>query len=284
MNIRFGANTQIWVGGFATKDFHLVDKVARMGCDFIEISYGEMEAPFDPKELKRLIDDAGLEISMCGYLSGERDITSADAAVRANGLKYFRGAAETGQVLGARIFAGPLYAELFRGRWLSADDRRAEWDRGAASLKEIGSMCGDHGMTVALEPLNRFETDFLNTAHQAVQMVEQVDSPHVKIHLDTFHMNIEEKRIGDAIREAGKHLVHFHTCSNDRGTPGAGHIPWGEVVDGLKAVDYSGFVGIEGFNPKDVPLANGGRTWRPVATAQDRVAIDGFEFLRKVFA
>lgn len=282
MKVKFGVNTQVWFGGFSSKNFDVVPKVAKLGFEFIEVSYGEMEPPFNPKELKKLIDDAGLGVGLCGYLAGDRDITSKDAKVVENGLKYFASAAKTAEVLGAQIFCGPLYAELFRGRWLSVADRKAEWERGVGGLKKAGKICGDHGLTIAMEPLNRFETDFLNTAHDAVRMVEDVGSPNVRIHLDTFHMNIEEKNIGKAIKEAGKHLVHFHCCGNDRGAPGSEHMPWQEVADALKAINYQGVVAIEGFNPADSDLANGGKIWRPVAPNQDAVACEGLEFLKEI--
>jgi len=93
------------------------------------------------------------------------------------GLKYFRNAAETAKVLGAKVFCRSLYAELFRGRWLPDDERKAEWDRSVKAMKEAADICADGGLTIALEPLNRFETDFINTAHQAKRYVEEVASP-----------------------------------------------------------------------------------------------------------
>jgi D-psicose/D-tagatose/L-ribulose 3-epimerase len=283
MKVTFGVNTQVWFGGFSTKNFDVVEKAARLGFQFLEISYGEMVPPFDPRELKKRIDDAGLGIGLCGYLMPDRDITSTEGKVVENGLAYFTGAAKTAETLGARIFCGPLYAELFRGRWLSAADRAAEWERGVAGLKKAGAICADRGLTLALEPINRFETDFLNTAHNAVRLVQEVGSRNVKIHLDTFHMNIEEKNIGKAITEAGSHLAHFHCCGNDRGAPGSEHVPWREVAEALKTIDYRGVVSIEGFNPADSGLANGGKIWRPVAPNQDSVASEGLAFLRSVF-
>ncbi len=284
MSIKYGVNTQTWVGGFAPKDFPLVERAAKIGFDVIEISYGESETVFDAKALKELLDEHGLDVIMCGYIATDRDITSTDPSVRARGMQYFRNAGETAAILGARMFAGPLYAEIFRGRWLPEAERRAEWERSVKALTEAGAICADYGVTIGLEPLNRFETDFLNTAHDAVRFVEAVDHPNVKIHLDTFHMNLEEKSHGDAIREAGEHLVHFHANCNDRGTPGSGHIPWQDVATALKDVGYSGTISIEGFSPYDKGLVNGGKIWRPVAKTQDEVAIEGLKFLKQLLS
>jgi len=284
MKVKYGVNTQTWVGGFGPQDYPLVEKAAKLGFQVIEISYGENETVFDPKALKRLLDEHGLGVVMCGYIHPNRDITSTDPSLRAMGMKYFRNAAETAKILGAKVFAGPLYAEIFRGRWLPEDERKAEWDRSVKAQREAADICADAGLTIAMEPLNRFETDFINTAHQAVRYVEEVGKANVKVHLDTFHMCMEEKHFGSAIREAGKHLAHVHANSNDRGTPGEGHIPWSEVVTALKDVNYAGIVSIEGFAPYDKGLVEGGKIWRPVAKSQDQLAIDGLKFLKSVFA
>jgi D-psicose/D-tagatose/L-ribulose 3-epimerase len=284
MAVKFGVNTQTWVGGFAPKDYPLIEKAAKIGFDFIELSYGENETVFDPVIVKQMLEDKGLGVVLCGYIAADRDITSTAPSVRATGIEYFRNAAKTASTIGARLFAGPLYAEIFRGRWLPAEERKAEWNRSVKAMKECAKICGDHGVTIALEPLNRFETDFLNTAYDTARYLEEVDSPHVKVLLDTFHMNMEEKNFAAAIKMVGKHLAHFHANGVDRGTPGADHVPWPEVAGALRAVDYSGGLAIEGFAPYDVGLVNGGKIWRPVAESQDRLASDGLKFLKGLFA
>lgn len=284
MKVKYGINTQTWVGGFVAKDFPLVEKAARMGFDVIEIAYGENETVFDPQALKRLLDEHGLDVIMGGYIHPSRDLTSRDPSVRTVAMQYFRNAAETAKALGANIFGGPLYAEIFRGRWLPEDERKAEWDRSVKAMREAADICADVGVTIALEVVNRFESDFINTAHQAVRYVEEVDKANVKILLDTFHMCMEEKHFGPAIREAGRYLAHFHANSNDRGTPGEGHIPWSEVAAALRDVNYTGTVSIEGFAPYDKSLVEGGKIWRSVARSQDQLASDGLKFLKSLFA
>jgi D-psicose/D-tagatose/L-ribulose 3-epimerase len=285
MGITFGVQTQTWFSGAAAqKIYDAVPRAAKLGFAMLEILFTDTEVPFDPRELRKRLDDAGLAVAMCAALPAKYDISSTDKRVVDTGVAYFTSAARTAETLGARFFCGPLYAELYRGRWMSGADRRAEWERGVAGLKTVGKICGDHGLTIAVEPLNRFETDFLNTAHDAVRLVEAVGSPNVKIHLDTFHMNVEEKSLGGAIREAGKHLVHFHACGNDRGAPGSDHVPWAEVAGALKEIRYGGAIVIEGFNPEDHDISNGARIWRPVGSSQDAVAADGLAFLKKLFA
>jgi D-psicose/D-tagatose/L-ribulose 3-epimerase len=282
MALKFGVNTQTWVAGFAPKDYWLIEHAAKLGFDFIELSYGENETVFDPKAVKKMLDDNGLGTALCGYLGGDRDITSTDSSVREMGFRYFRNAAETALMLGATRFTGPLYAEIFFGRPMSAEERKAWWDRSVKGMRECAKICGDHGLTIGIEPINRFETGFINVAHDAVRYVEEVGSPHLGILLDTFHMNMEEKKLGAAIREAGAHLVHFHANGNDRGAAGNDHVPWTEVADALKAIGYSGGVAIESIAPYDEGLINGHKMWRPMGLSQDAVAQDGLKFLKQL--
>jgi D-psicose/D-tagatose/L-ribulose 3-epimerase len=282
--MKYGVNTQIWVAPFQQSDIGLIDKVAKLGFDVIELGFFSAEPPFDVAEVKQQLKDNGLTPGICTFLSADRDITSADPEARKRGVAFMQAMIATLSTLGGEIFSGPIYAELFRKRYLKKDEREAEWERGVKSLREIAKSAETHGVTLALEPLNRFETDFMNLAEQAVRMCEDVASPSVGILLDTFHMGIEEKSQGDAIRRAGRHLKHFHTCENDRGTPGTGQVPWTEVRDALRAIGFDRCVAIEGFNPEIVDLANGACIWRPMAPSPDQLAGDGVQFLKKLFA
>lgn len=281
--MRFGANTQIWVAPFTGADLGLIDKVADMGFQLIELGFASEEPPFDVAEVKRRLAARGLACGVCSFQSPDRDISSADPDVRRNGVAYMKAMVATTAALGGEIFSGPLYAELFRARYLPPDERQREWERSVGSLREIARTAETQGVTIALEPLNRFETDFVNQAEGAVRLVEDIGSGAVGILLDTFHMGIEEKNQGDAIRRAGRHLKHFHSCENDRGSPGTGQVDWTEVRDALAAIGYDGAVVIEGFNPDIVALANGARIWRPLAATPDRLASDGVRFLKELF-
>jgi D-psicose/D-tagatose/L-ribulose 3-epimerase len=282
--MKYGVNTQIWVAPFQQSDLQLIDKVASLGFDVMELGFFTAEPPFDVAEVKARLKSNNLVPGICTFLSADRDITSVDPESRKRGIAFMQAMIATLSTLGGEIFSGPIYAELFRKRYPTKDEREAEWERGVTSLREIAKSAETHGVTLALEPLNRFETDFLNLSEQAVRMCEDVASPAVGILLDTFHMGIEEKSQGDAIRRAGKHLKHFHTCENDRGTPGTGQVPWTEVRDALRDIGYDRCVAIEGFNPEIVDLANGACIWRPMAPSPDRLAGEGVQFLKTLFA
>ena len=150
-------------------------------------------------------------------------------------------------------------------------------------LRDLSAYAADHGVTICVEPLNRFETSFLNLASQAIEVVDRVDSKNCGLLLDTFHMNIEERSIGDAIRAAGPRMRHLHTCENDRGAPGSGHVPWDEVAKACGEIGYKGPMVIESFTSKVKSIARAAAIWRSFAASQDALATDGLRFLRRLF-
>jgi D-psicose/D-tagatose/L-ribulose 3-epimerase len=285
MNVmKFGANSQIWVSPFSQTDLPLIDKVAALGFDVIELGFASVEPPFNVVDVKNRIRAAGLAVGVCSYLSAEHSIADADPAVRRRGVNYMQALIATTAALGGQILSGPLYAELSRCRYLPSDERAREWEWSVASLREVAKSASTHGVTVALEPLNRFETDLLNQAEKAVRFVEDIGASSVGLLLDTFHMSIEEKNQGEAIRRAGKNVKHFHACENDRGAPGTGQVDWTEVRDALRSIAFDGVVAIEGFNPEIPGLCNGASIWRPMAASPDALAGEGLSFLKRLFA
>jgi len=282
VNVKLGVNTLVWVLSFTEKDFPLLDRIAGMGFEAVEITPGAEFRKLDPAKLRRKLQDVGLEATLCGAFDAPQDISSADAAVRESGIRFMIEWAAWARELGAKIIGGPLYSELGKKRYLSPEERKAEWDRSADSLRRIGDGIAPHGVTVALEPINRFEIDMINTSWQAFNMCEQVNHPNIKLMLDTFHMNIEDIDIGEAIRACRKHLVHFHTCSNNRGIPGEDHIPWKDVRQAFIDIDYEGFGVIESFAQGQVAaFAN---IWRPLVENQDDIPRKGLQFLKKALA
>jgi D-psicose/D-tagatose/L-ribulose 3-epimerase len=147
-------------------------------------------------------------------------------------------------------------------------------------LASLGDYAAERGVFVGIEPLNRFETSFLNTTEQALELIERIGHPAVGLSLDVFHLGIEEKSLGGAIRAAGPHLKHLQVAENDRGTPGTGHLPWGEVAAALREIGYQGRVVIETFSDPIESIARAAAIWRPLAPDADTLARDGLRFLR----
>jgi D-psicose/D-tagatose/L-ribulose 3-epimerase len=155
-----------------------------------------------------------------------------------------------------------------------------EWKLAVEGLSALGPTLKQYNVTLAVEPLNRFETYFLNTAADAFALCEEVNDPNVGILCDTFHANIEEKDIGAAFASLGKYLKHVHTCENDRGTPGSGHIDWSNVFAGLNQIGYDGWLVIESFGSAIPEIAAAACIWRPLAKSPEEIAFDGVAFLK----
>jgi D-psicose/D-tagatose/L-ribulose 3-epimerase len=280
--MKFGANTFMWTSPFRTENLPLLKKVKEMGFDSIEIPPEDVSL-IDLKKLKTELKATGLACSILCASGPSRDISSDDPSVQKAGTEFIQTCIRVAAELGSTMMAGPLYAAVGNLRSCSDEDRKKQWDRSVKTLKRVADFAKQYGIVLALEPINRFETDMVNTAEYAVRMVEDINHPQVKVQLDTFHMNIEEKNIGQAIRKAGKYLAHFHACENDRGTPGTGHIPWQEVKEALQAVGYNGYAVIESFTPETKEIAKAACIWRPLASSQDSMAQEGLRFLKNLF-
>jgi D-psicose/D-tagatose/L-ribulose 3-epimerase len=157
-------------------------------------------------------------------------------------------------------------------------------DEVARVLRALGSYAADHGVVLGVETLNRFETSFLNTTAQALELVERIGHPSVGLALDLFHLGIEEKHPADALRAAGRRLVHLQVAENDRGTPGTGSLPWRDVAAALREIEYSGRVVIETFSDRVEAIARAAAIWRPLAPDSDSLAREGLAFLRALLA
>jgi D-psicose/D-tagatose/L-ribulose 3-epimerase len=217
-------------------------------------------------------------------MTDERDLLHDDEAVRANGLAYVRDCIEATAALGGEHLVGPIYAAVGRTWRQTPAERAASLDALVERLSDLARYAADHGVTLCVEPLNRFETSLLNTVEQTVEVLDRVDHDACGLLFDTFHANVEEKDLGAAIRRAGPHLEHVHACANDRGAPGNGHLDWDEVVDALVAVGYDGPLVIETFTPDVESIASAAAIWRSLEPSQDALARDGLAFLRDTVA
>jgi D-psicose/D-tagatose/L-ribulose 3-epimerase len=177
-----------------------------------------------------------------------------------------------------------MYSATGKARLQSPTERERQWGWAVGGLRECAQYAAERDVGFAIESLNRFETDLVNTVEQGVRLCEDIGAANVGLLLDTFHMNIEERSLGDAIRAAGPLLRNFHACENDRGAPGSGHVPWDEVAAALADIGYDGQVVIESFTPEIVEIARAVSTWRPVAESGDALAADGLAFLRRLLA
>jgi D-psicose/D-tagatose/L-ribulose 3-epimerase len=278
--MKIGVNTWVWTSPLTNDELaRLVPHVAHLGFDWIELPI-ETPGDFDYAMAASLVRDYGLGVSAVVAMGPDRDLIHPDAAIRENGMDYVRHCITAAQTMGATTLAGPIYSAVGRTWQATPDERARDTDLLVGNLRALAGYAADYSVVLCVEPLNRFETSFLNLAEQAVEVIDRVDHPSCQILLDTFHMNIEEKSLYEAIRLAGPRLHHFHACENDRGAPGSGHVSWNDVARGLGEIGYDGAVVIESFTAKVKSIARAAAIWRPFANSQDDLAADGLAFLR----
>ena len=258
---------------FGKEHFPLFARMKQAGMDFVELLVPE-DGEMDPAEAGRAAADAGLFIALAARVNLQRDLASDDAAAHEAGVAYLHRCVDVAVAMGATIVGGPLYGTplVFAGRPphpIAEDQREARVARVVTGLQTAGTYAAEHGITLAVEPLNRFETDFCNTATQAVDLVTMVDRPAVGVMLDTFHMNMEDDDLPQAIRNTGRHLVHFQANENHRGFLGTGHIDWPAICRALADVTYSGPITLEPFRRTDMRLSVPLAQWRPPAHDED---------------
>lgn len=275
--VRYGITSWTWVYPF---DASIIPRVKEIGFDGLEIPI-EDPSIMNAREVREKLESYQLECSsICAVMSEDRDPTSLDKAVRDNAIKYLKFCIDFASEVGCDIVAGPIYAAV--GKVLF-DDKKAAWNTSVSLVREVARYALDRGIYLGVEPLNRYETSMINLVSDALRYVEDIGVENVKIHFDTYHANIEEKSLGDAIRSAGKMLYHVHSCENDRGTPGSGHIPWSEVAQALKDIGYDRWLVIETFQPGIKEIAVAASIWRPLEKDQELIAINGLKFLKSLF-
>lgn len=281
--MQLGVSTFLWVSPFDNDFFHLVQKVKDMGYDLIEIPVEKKDIINWPK-LKDAIQNAGLKVTISGAFGPDRDISSTDAAIREQGLQYIKDCVEIAAFMGSPIFGGPLYSAVGKTRFISDEQKQQERQWCVENLTEAARFAQEKGIILGLEPLNRFESDMVNTADQALSIVQEVNHPNLKIALDTFHCNIEEKDIPTTIRKIGKDLLcHVQGNESDRGTPGTGNVDWQGIKEALEEIGYEGAVVIETFGTVSEEIAKATCIWRPLANSSDELAEEGLAFFRQLF-
>jgi D-psicose/D-tagatose/L-ribulose 3-epimerase len=279
--MRIGINTFLLTSPFTNQSTKLFAKFKEWGFDTVEIPIEE-PAHIEPARVKRDLDKAGLSCgSVCACMGPQRDLRGT-ARQQQIGLDYLKTILDQMLALDCPSLIGPVYSATGRADAVPRGEYKRQWKMVVKHLKTLARYAQERGKQICLEPLNRFETDFINTCDQALEMVADVDSPALKIQLDTFHMNIEEKDQPAAIRRAGKHLAHLHACGCDRGTPGNDHIDWQGIAQALKDIGYEGDVVIEGFATNVKLIARAAAIWRQIEPSQEEIALKGLTFLRRI--
>ncbi|MEO6785197.1 MAG: sugar phosphate isomerase/epimerase family protein, partial [Chthoniobacteraceae bacterium] len=226
---------------------------------------------------------AGLAIgSICACMGPGRDFRGT-AAEQKTASAYVKALIDQAAIMKCPSVIGPIYSVVGKADAVEEKEQKREFALVVKNLKPLAKYAEKKGVTLCIEPLNRFETDFLNTCDKGLKLIKAVGSKAVKLHLDTFHMNIEEKNQAAAIVKAGKNLAHFHACGSDRGTPGGDHIDWKPIVAALRKIKYKGDVVIESFTTDVKVIARAAAIWRKIEPNRNDIAVKGLKNLKRFF-
>ena len=282
MRRKIGISSFVWVSPFQMETLNQLAHAKSLGFDIYEIAVEDPNV-IDIEKVQQEAQRVGIEATICGAFGETRDISSPVEAYREEGIKYIRTLIDMAAVCKSPYVAGPMYAAVGRTRQATLEEKREQTAYAVENLKRVADYAAKRNVALALEPLNRFETDFMNTVEQGLELLEKVGYDNAGFLLDTFHMNIEEKSLPAAIRMAKGKIFDFHSCANDRGTPGEDHFDWHAIAAALDDVGYQGPVIIESFTPEVKEIAKAVSLWRPLAKSPDALAQNGYAFLRSIF-
>lgn len=280
LDVTFGVSTWLWTSPFNRETVALFPKIKSYGYDAVEIPV-EDPALIDIGLVKKALANEDLKPIICGAFGPSRDLTHADPAFHQTCFTYLDSCLEIASELGAGFVAGPMYSAVGKARLISPEQRKIEWDLAVNNLRKVCRRAGEFGLDLAIETLNRFETDLINTAEDLMRLIGDINEPQAKAVLDGFHLNIEEPNLESAIRRVGDKLIHVQVSENYRGTPGTGQTNWAAWKRGLEAIDYKGCISIESFTPQVKELAGAVCIWKPLVPSQDEFASEGLKFLKK---
>jgi D-psicose/D-tagatose/L-ribulose 3-epimerase len=280
--MKTGFNLLLWTTHVGEAQFPLLEKLKATGYDGVEIPLFEGDvAHFEG--VGRALRDNGLGCTTVTVLPDRaRSAISPDVRHRAGALDHLSWAIECSSALDSELLCGPFHQEL--GAFSGAGPTEGEKARAAEVHRQAADVAAQAGLTLAIEPLNRFECYFLNTMADAKAHVRRVDRPNFGALYDTFHANIEEKDPIGCIGETADVIRHVHVSENDRGTPGKGHVPWLATFRALRAAGYDGWLTIEAFGTALPALAAATKIWRNLHASAEEVYEHGLRTMRENWA
>jgi len=270
----YGAHAFVWIGDWNSETGRTaIESAARAGVDLLEIPLLRPDR-FDAPLTKQQLVDNGLR-AVCSLVLPEHAHMPARPQEAVDFLKI---AVDKVAELGSDFLSGVLFANL--GTMSGLPPTQQERDTCARALREIVTYARERGITIGLEPVNRYETYMYNTVKDVLGLIDAIDMDDVYVHADTYHMNIEEAGFQQAIEAAGPRLGYIHLSESDRGVPGQGNVHWDDLFAGLAAINYRGPLVLESFAAINPDLAAATRMWRMPPYTSDELARKGLEFLR----
>jgi len=281
--MKFGVFGLLFHPRITRSELSIFEKARSFGYEGVEISLSKDFLSMGiTKDVLRAAKDAGMSCVCSTSLNEATNITSTDRTIRENGIAFLKRCVAASAELESDVVGGVIYAPW--GFFKRGAPTREEWECCKESLFTVAEYAREHNVFLAIEPVNRFESYFLSTTSEAKKLINEIGHPHIKIHLDTFQMNIEEDHMYDAIKTAGELLFHFHCCASNRGVPGNDHVEWDEVFRALKEVGYDRWLVVESFTPEIMEQDFGWQVaiWRKIATP-DEIAQRGLAFLKDCY-
>lgn len=272
--MKFGVLYSYWGNEWKCDYFKTAKKVAELGFDILEVGAGHLieMSDYELNELKKLSKDLGLTITSNIGPAKDKDVASSDPSIRKAGIKFLSDIMKAMDKLDSRTLVGVMYT--YWPNDFSDLDKPAIWARGVESVKELGKVAEAYNVEMCLEVVNRFETHILNTCEEALRFCREVDNKNVKILLDTFHMNIEEDNIAEAIRLAGDSLGHLHVGEGNRKLPGEGSLPWEEIGEALRSIGFDRGVVMEPFYYPGGQVGKDIKVWRDLSNGASAEEMD----------
>ncbi len=276
---KIGFNLLVWSSGLPNDFFPITERLKKIGYDGVECFIEERDINAY-KKFGSHLKNIGLEATSVMGLGPDENPISESKVIREKAVVRLKEVIDCAHALGSKIICGPFHSAfaVFLDRHPPSD---SEYKWSAEVLRAAGEYAAQANITLTCEALNRFECYLCNTMDQLIRLINSVNHPNVKAMFDTHHANIEEKKIGDAIRAIAPVLAHVHISENDRGTPGDGHIPWDETFKALAEIKYDGWLTIEAFTRNDPNFANAINVWREYSQPWD-MAEKGFTFIKEM--
>lgn len=265
---KLGIFMNFWEKNWDADHIRYVNKAADIGFDILEFQAQPLLEMSEQrmKDIKKAADDRGIELTYSLGLDPAYDVASVDEKIRLGGVDYLKRIVERVGFMDGKVISGVSYAGWGVTHYVLENGKEDILERSLDSMRKIVKTAEDYGVVYCVEAVNRFESVLINTAVEAVDYVKKVDSKNIGVLLDTYHMNIEENNIGDAIRYAGDYLVNFHTGENNRRAPGRGHLNWDEIFQALKDVNYKGRIVSEPFVMMGGEVGRDIKVWRNLDT------------------
>jgi len=279
MSLKYAVHAYAWTTSWSNRTLGLMNRAARLGFDVMEIPLMEIEL-VDPVRIRDRAQEVGLGLCTSTACSLRNDPTAENEPTRRRAVAYLKRCVKVTAEMGATVFTGVTYSAI--GRRISGMPGREYWRRAARALKETARYAQDLGVTVGIEPINRYETFLVNTCEQALMLREMVDEPNVKVHLDAYHMNIEEADFFRPTQKAAPYLCHYHLSESHRGTPGTGSVDWEGIYRALAGAEYKGMVGLESFCETSDAMRAATCIWRKFAPSSDSLLTEGLKYLKSL--